>query len=124
MGGPDGYTQTSSTLGAGGLVSSVLDMAKWDEALYGDQLLSEASKTIMWTPAVLPNGEDTGYAFGWSVAQYRGHRALGHNGQVAGFVASFVRLPDAEVALVVFANRYRSSSGQIRDIVAETFLPN
>jgi CubicO group peptidase (beta-lactamase class C family) len=117
-------TQTSSTLGAGGLVSSVHDMARWDEALYGNQLLSEASKTAMWTTAVLPNGDDTGYGFGWSVAQYRGSRALGHNGQVAGFVASFVRLPDAGVAIVVFANRYRASSGQLRDIVAETFLPN
>lgn len=117
-------TQTSSTLGAGGLLSSVHDMAKWDEALYGDQLLSEASRTTMWTPAVLPNGEDTGYAFGWSVARFRGYRALGHNGQVAGFVASFVRLPDVEVAFVVFANRYRASSGQLRDIVAETFVPN
>jgi CubicO group peptidase (beta-lactamase class C family) len=117
-------TQTSSTLGAGGLVSSVHDMVKWDEALYGDALLGEASKAAMWTPAILPDGEDTGYGFGWSVAEYRGRRAVGHNGQVAGFVASFVRLPEVELALIVFANRYRASSGRIRDIVAETFLPN
>lgn len=117
-------TQTSSTLGAGGLLSSVHDMVRWDEALYGDELLSQESRTAMWTPAVLPDGEDTGYGFGWSVAEYRGHRAVGHNGQVAGFVASFVRLPEAEVALIVFANRYRVSSGRIRDIVAETFLPD
>lgn len=116
-------TQTSSTLGAGGLLSSVHDMAKWDEALYGDELLSEASKTAMWTPAVLPNGEDTGYGFGWSVVEYRGHPAVGHNGQVAGFVASFVRLPEAEMAIIVFANRYRVSSGQLRDMVADAFLP-
>jgi D-alanyl-D-alanine carboxypeptidase len=117
-------TQTSSTLGAGGLLSSVHDMVKWDEALYTDRLLSEASKRTMWTPAVLPNGEDTGYGFGWSVSEYRGHPAVGHNGMVAGFVASFVRLPEADVALIVFANRYRVSSGQIRDIVADTFLRN
>ena len=117
-------TQTSSTLGAGGLLSSVHDMAKWDEALYGEGLLSEASKKAMWTPAVLPNGENTRYGFGWSVGEFRGIPSVGHNGMVAGFVASFVRLPQAEVALVVFANRYRASSGRIRDIVGETFLPN
>lgn len=116
-------TQTSSTLGAGGLLSSVHDMAKWDEALYGDELLSEASKTAMWTAAVLPNGQDTRYGFGWSVAPYRGYRAMGHSGQVAGFVANFLRIPDAEVAFIVFANRYRVSSSRIRDIVTETFLP-
>ncbi len=46
-------TQPSSTLGAGGILSSVYDMVKWDEALYGDQLLSEASKEAMWTPTVV-----------------------------------------------------------------------
>jgi len=117
-------TQPSSTLGAGGILSSVHDMVKWDEALYGNRLLSEASKTAMWTSTVLPNGDDTGYAFGWSVGQYRGHRSISHGGQVAGFVANFMRLPDEEVAFIVFANRYRVSSGRIRDIVAETFLLN
>ena len=117
-------TQPSSTLGAGGLLSSVHDMVKWDEALYGDRLLSEASKAAMWTPTVLPNGTNTGYAFGWGVGEYQGHRSISHNGMVAGFVASFTRLPDDEVAIIVFANRYRVSSGQFRDIVAETFLPH
>jgi len=117
-------TQPSSTLGAGGILSSVPDMAKWDEALYGDQLLSEASKAAMWTSTVLPNGNDTGYAFGWGVGEYRGYRTVSHSGMVAGFVANFMRLPDEEVAIVVFANRYRASSGRIRDIVADTFLPS
>ena len=117
-------TQPSSTLGAGGILSSVHDMTKWDEALYGDQLLSEASKAAMWTPTVLPNGDDTGYAFGWSVGSYRGLPSVRHNGMVAGFVASFLRLPDDEAAIIIFANRYRVSSGRIRDIVAETFLPS
>ncbi len=116
-------TQASSTLGAGGLLSSVHDMAKWDEALHGTTLLSEASKAAMWTSVVLPNGDDTGYGFGWSIGTYRGHRSISHNGQVAGFVANFLRLPDEEMAIIVFANRYRVSSSRIRDIVADTFLP-
>lgn len=117
-------TQPSSTLGAGGLLSSVHDMTKWDEALYGAGFLSEASKAAMWTRTVLPSGEEVGYGFGWSVGEYRGHRSISHNGQVAGFVASFLRLPEDDVAIIVFANRYRVSSGRFRDIVVETFLPS
>jgi CubicO group peptidase (beta-lactamase class C family) len=115
-------TQTSSTLGAGGIASSVHDMAKWDEALNGDGILSDESKSAMWTPVVLPNGDSTGYGFGWSVGEYRGYPSVGHGGQVSGFVADFRRLPDQEVAIIVFANRYRVSSGRIRDLVADTFL--
>ena len=35
----------------GGLETTVLDLLKFDRALYGDQLLSEPSKTRMFTPA-------------------------------------------------------------------------
>lgn len=116
-------TQTSSTLGAGGLLSSVHDMAKWDAALYGSTLLSEASKAAMWTPTILPDGTDTGYGFGWVTRPFRDRRAVSHTGQVAGFVSNFTRLPDDDLAIIVFTNRYRVSGGRIRDIIADTFLP-
>lgn len=116
-------TQTSSTLGAGGIVSSVHDMVKWDEALYGEGLLSAASKEAMWTPTILPSGRNTNYGFGWRTGEYRGRWTVGHNGMVAGFVAAFLRIPEQETAVLVFANRYRASSSGIRDAVLETFLP-
>lgn len=116
-------TQNSSTLGAGGLLSSVHDMAKWDAALYGNTLLSDASKSAMWTSVVLPNGTDTGYGFGWVTRPFRGRPSVSHTGQVAGFVSSFTRLPEDDVAIIVFTNRYRINQGRIRDAVADTFLP-
>ncbi len=117
-------TETSSTLGAGGLLSSVHDLAKWDEALYGDQLLTAGSKATMWTPAILPDGENTGYAFGWSVRPYKGLTSQSHSGQVAGFVANFSRFPEQEAAIIVFLNRYRVSSGRLKVAVFDTFMPD
>jgi D-alanyl-D-alanine carboxypeptidase len=116
-------TQTSSTLGAGGIVSTVHDMVKWDEALYETELLSAESKEAMWTPVTLPSGRNTQYGFGWSTGEYQGRWTVGHNGMVAGFVAAFLRIPEEEMAVIVFANRYRASSRGIRDAVLETFLP-
>jgi D-alanyl-D-alanine carboxypeptidase len=116
-------TETSSTLGAGGILSSAYDLMKWDEALYGEQLLSAESKATMWTPAVLPNGEDTGYAFGWTVRPYRGLTTRSHGGQVAGFVAGFFRFPEQDVALIMFMNRYRAPGNRLLDVVLDTFMP-
>lgn len=116
-------TETSSTLGAGGILSSAHDLMKWDEALYGDQLLSAESKETMWTPAILPDGEDTGYAFGWSVRPYRGLTTRSHGGQVAGFVAGFFRFPEQEVALIMFMNRYRARGNRVLGAVLDTFMP-
>lgn len=114
-------TETSSTLGAGGLLSNAGDLAKWDAALYGDDFLSEASKAEMWTAAVLPNGESTGYALGWDVRPYGEHVSQHHSGQVAGFTAFFDRFPDQEVAVIIFLNRYRIR-GQIKGAVLKTFV--
>jgi hypothetical protein len=32
---------------------------------------------------------------------------MGHGGMVGGFVADFTCLPDEDLAIIVFANRYR-----------------
>jgi D-alanyl-D-alanine carboxypeptidase len=116
-------TETSSTLGAGGLLSSARDLATWDAALYGDGLLSDASKAALWTPAVLPDGTNTEYGLGWRVTPYQGLRSQNHTGQVAGFVANFSRYPDQEAAVIVFMNRYEVRGTDIKVAVLHTFMP-
>ena len=116
-------TETSSTLGAGGILSTAQDLARWDAALYDDRLLSDRSRKIMWTSAVLPDGTDTEYAFGWRVTPYNGLRSQSHTGQVAGFVASFARFPDQEAAIIVLMNRYRVSPNTVKVAVLDTFMP-
>jgi len=117
-------TETSSTLGAGGILSSVYDLAKWDESLYGDQLLNAESKVKMWAPVILPSGKNTEYGFGWRVSPYKGLKSQSHGGQVAGFVANFSRFPDQETTIIVFLNRYRVSSKHLKLAVLHTFMPS
>jgi CubicO group peptidase (beta-lactamase class C family) len=116
-------TETSSTLGAGGILSSVHDLVKWDESLYGNQLFTDDNKAKLWTPTILPNGDNTGYGFGWRVRPYKGLRQIEHGGQVAGFVARFSRYPDQEAVVIVFMNRYRVSSSRLSKAVLHTFMP-
>jgi hypothetical protein len=117
-------TETSSTLGAGGVLSSVYDLVKWDAALYGNELLCAESKETMWTPVILLNGDSTGYGFGWSVKPYKELASQSHGGQVAGFVANFSRFPDQEAVVIVFMNRYRVGCGSVKEAVLHTFIPS
>lgn len=124
-------TEPSSTLGAGGLLSSIGDLARWDEALDGESLLSDASKESMWTPVRLPGGvvprwpggAPAEYGFGWQLDRLGGLRAQSHSGQVAGFVAYFARFPDQDAAVIVLTNRYRANARPLRDRVFATFVP-
>ena len=123
--------EPSSTLGAGGLVSSAHDLARWDAALYGDDIVSDASKRAMWTPVQLPDGSPTlwpwgdpaTYAFGWEVAPYRGVPLQTHSGQTAGFVAQFMRFPDQGLAVVAFVNKYDVGAWPPARAMADAVVP-
>ena len=123
--------ETSSTLGAGGLLSSVFDMAKWDAALYGNDLLTATSKSEMWSPVRLPNGKPTlwpwgdpaEYGFGWEVTSYRGSTLQAHSGQTAGFVAQYMRFPDQGYSIVAFVNRYDIGAWPPARAMADYVIP-
>lgn len=124
-------TETSSTLGAGGLLSSVVDFALWDAALNGDQILDNVAKSEMWKPVTLPNDETeigwdgfTHYGLGWLLGEYLGQKVQLHSGQVAGFVAHYWRFPDRGLSVVILANRYRVSLLPITKAIIHTFMPD
>ena len=63
---------TINTTADGALYTNVLDMARWDAALYTEKLLKKSSLQQMWTPVTLRNGKTYPYGFGWDVAHVNG----------------------------------------------------
>lgn len=89
-----------------GLVSTVLDMAKLDAALYGEKLLKRATLEQMWTNANLNNGEIVqSYGLGFGLTPFRGRRRVGHSGGGGfGFSTTITRLIDDKVTVIVLTN--------------------
>ena len=109
---------------AGAIVSTIEDMAKWDAALYGEKILSVASKEQMWTPTRLNNGTLKLYGLGWSVEPHNGHKNIGHSGSTSGFSASFQRFPDHKLTVIVLCNSGESGvATKLAKAVAELLLP-
>jgi len=114
---------TSATLGDGGVYSSVEDMAKWDEALRTNELLSPAwmkpaltpvrladGSATRWPPGErgednLQPGEPVAYGFGWLLDPWRGHPRMWHHGGTTGFKTVVQRFTDDALTVVVLANR-------------------
>lgn len=123
-------TETSSTLAAGGLLSSARDLALWSAALEGEDLLSAESKTAMWTPVALldgtlpkrPSGEEVRYGFGWSLGPHGDEPKQSHWGQVAGFTAHLARFPERGLTVIVFMNRYQAGAGPIVETIVEVLV--
>ncbi len=96
---------------AGALMMTVENLFRWNQALYGGELISEESLERMSTPYVLKNGNATGYGYGLAPRDLRGRRAIGHSGGTYGYLTDSFYLPDEDVFVAVFSNSTGSLAG-------------
>lgn len=106
---------------AGGVISSVHDMAQWLMAqlgggeLHGTRVFSEASQREMWTVhnpfAVSPGFQKRypsthfrGYGLGWSLADYKGRKVMSHGGGYDGMYSQVALVPEEGLGIVVLTN--------------------
>jgi CubicO group peptidase (beta-lactamase class C family) len=129
----DGYEQTNHVLvnrdydltdvfSAGALVSTVGDLAKWNDALDGDALLNARSKAQMWTPTTLNDGKPTKYGFGWFIDTLEGHNNIGHSGSTSGFSATIQRFPDDKLVIIILTNTDEQIATTLAKKVAMLYL--
>src|SRR6185295_17960560 len=114
---------TLNTTADGALYFTVLDMAKWDAALYGEGLLNKASLQQMWTPVKLNNNKAADYGFGWSLGQVNGHRIIEHGGAWQGFTSYIARYVDDKITVIVLDNLAGGNAGKIAHHVAAIYNP-
>jgi CubicO group peptidase (beta-lactamase class C family) len=124
---PEGQLRTfpwrdwQNTVPAGGIISSVADLAQWLRlqlgrgSVEGKQVFSERQSRVMWTPHVSfvsskrsdernPYVRLSGYGLGWQLAAYRGTLMAQHGGAYDGMVSHTGILPDKQIGAVVLTN--------------------
>lgn len=109
-----------------GLIASVRDLARFDDAVMDDgRLLSEESRALSWNA---PAGRRTG--LGWFVQSYSGQRIVWQFGLASDAYSSLiVKIPDRRLTLILLANSDGLTSALIpqapdvtQSIFARTFL--
>jgi D-alanyl-D-alanine carboxypeptidase len=90
---------------AGELAMTADDLAKWDISMINQTVLKPASYQEMETLVLLKNGAPTRYGLGVGVSMVNGHRVLEHGGEVSGFTAENMVMPDDKMAVVVLTNQ-------------------
>ena len=103
---------------AAGVNASISDMAQWLVAQMGhrpdvlpDSLLATLHTPVVSTPTELRGSswrgqrlDAAGYALGWRVYDYAGHRVVFHGGAVQGYRAAIAMLPDRDLGVVILWN--------------------
>ncbi len=115
---------TLNTTADGALYFSILDLAKWDAALYTEKLIKHSSLEQMWTVAPLRDGKPNSghYGFGWFVEGEKGHRLIEHGGAWQGFETQISRYVDDGLTVVVLTNLEGAKPGRIAHGVASLYL--
>jgi len=113
-----------NTSADGSLYFNILDLAKWDAALYTGQLLKPSSLEQMWTPVKLNDGTPNPghYGFGWRIDQANGHRVIEHAGAWQGFTTNISRYVDDKLTVVVLTNLARAGPEDMSHHVAGLYL--
>ena len=108
----------------GGLRSTVLDLAKWDAALYTEKILKRSTLDQMWAPMKLNDGSDSSYGLGWGVTNLQGHRLISHTGShMTGFKTALARFVDDKLTVIVFTNQREAEQMAIARGVAGFYVP-
>jgi CubicO group peptidase (beta-lactamase class C family) len=115
---------SDNTNPAGGINSSAEDMAKWLRVQLSGGMLANGSRlfsaatarqlTSIVTP--IPIGDPppelpavkanfNGYALGFGIRDYRGHKLVQHTGGLPGYVSRLAMIPDLNVGVVVLTNQ-------------------
>jgi CubicO group peptidase (beta-lactamase class C family) len=100
----------SARLGAGGLYTTVRDLAKWDRNFYdgtvgGVDLIEQMHRMPAGIPRTRnPNEQGAEYGFGIISMTYRGLRVVEHGGSMGGYRARLTRFPGQRFSVALLCN--------------------
>ena len=90
---------------AAGLLSTVLDMARFDAAIDRHQFVKAETQERAWTPFVSIHGDSLPHGLGWFVQSYQGVKLVWHFGHWGtGFSATYLKVQARNLTLIMIAN--------------------
>jgi CubicO group peptidase (beta-lactamase class C family) len=96
------YPTSFST--SAGLISSVLDMAKYDIAIDQNRFLTKETQQLAFTPTVSTKGDALPYGLGWFTQNYKGTRLIWHYGYWTCNSSLIIKVPDRNITFIAMAN--------------------
>lgn len=119
---------------AGGIISNLEDLNKWDTKLHSGKILKPQSYQLMIHYNITAQhetfgNEKIGYGYGVRISDKTPIKYIGHSGKGLGFASIKVYFPEKDVDMIVLENQYSEDSSlhyyfetKIREIVMNSNL--
>ncbi|MGQ3052080.1 MAG: serine hydrolase domain-containing protein [Roseateles sp.] len=99
---PAGFLSMTQPHAAGALIGNTEGLWRWNQALHGGKLISQASYDRMTAPE--GPAKPRHYGFGIGTDRLRDQRVLTHDGGINGFSSSLSYLPASQVTVAILRN--------------------
>lgn len=110
------------TVGATGLLTTVEDLAIWDENLYTGRVGGQALINQLQERGFLNDGTQLSYAAGLNIGKYRGLNIVSHSGSDAGYQSDLIRFPDQHFSVALLCNLASINSTMLSRQIADIYL--
>jgi CubicO group peptidase (beta-lactamase class C family) len=105
-------------VGAGGLWTTVGDLARWDGAFYDERHVAPR----LARRGSLDDGTPIHYGWGLSIRTHRGLAIHSHGGSFPGWLSKMVRFPTERATVIVLANTERLDASSMAFDLADEVL--
>ena len=116
------FVKNINAVGDGNLLTTVEDLAKWDQNFYDNKVGGAGFTDYVLTRGKLNNGETIAYAFGLGHEEYRGLKAVSHGGGFLGFRTQLLRFPEQKFSVICLCNGGTINPANLSQQVADIFL--
>lgn len=113
----------NDVVGPGGLLTTVGDMQRWNDALTRPGPRDSRWVSMMTVPGRLLDGTETKYALGLELDDVDGVRAISHAGATASYRSWLGRFPDTGLSVAVLCNAGDLNTQDLGPAVAALYLP-
>ncbi len=109
--------------GPGRISSTAEDLLKWDQALYGEQLVHQTTLAEAFRPMVLNDGKISSYGFGWDImATTPAGKVVWHNGDNPGYKTKIMRYLDQHKTLIILCNNASGDFEKISNAIHQQII--
>jgi CubicO group peptidase (beta-lactamase class C family) len=110
------------TVGASSLLTTVEDLARWDQNFYDFRVGGKENIEQMQQTTTLNDGEKFPYAHGLVSGDYKGLKTVEHGGADAGYRSHLMRFPEQKFSVACICNGANIAPGQLTSQVADIYL--
>lgn len=89
---------------SGALMSTTMDLWKWQQALNAGKIIANTSLQKAFTAYTLVDGSNIQYGYGWHIRSIQGMETREHGGSIFGYKSMAVYIPQLDLYVVGLSN--------------------